>query len=101
MTTPGRLFDFFTLEASEYLTRLESLVTQQAMEQGDANQFAAAARRLRGSAMMAKASGFSPLANAVERVANGVVQGAMKWQPELQRSMVGAVEDLKLLVRSV
>jgi chemotaxis protein histidine kinase CheA len=101
MTTPGRLLDFFTLEASEYLTRLESLVTQHAMEQGDATQFAAAARGLRGSAMMAKASGFSTLANAVERVANGVVQGAMKWQPELQRSMVGAVEDLKLLVRSV
>jgi chemotaxis protein histidine kinase CheA len=101
MTTPGRLIDFFTLEASEYLTRLESLVTQEAMEKGDATQFAAAARGLRGSAMMAKASGFSTLANAVERVANSVVQGAMKWQPELQRSMVGAVEDLKLLVRSV
>jgi chemotaxis protein histidine kinase CheA len=101
MTTPGRLLDFFTLEASEYLTRLESLVTQPAMQPADATHFAAAARGLRGSSMMAKASGFSTLANAVERVANGVVQGAMKWEPELQRSMVGAVEDLKLLVRSV
>jgi len=37
----------------------------------------------------------------VERIAAGVVQGATKWEPEMQRSMVGAIEDLKLLVRSV
>ncbi len=101
MTTPGRLLDFFTLEASEYLTRLESLATQQGMQSSDATQFAAAARGLRGSATMAKASGVSTLANTVERIASSVVRGATKWEPELQRSMVGAVEDLKLLVRSV
>ena len=101
MTTPGRLLDFFTLEASEYLTRLESLVTQQGMQPAGATQFAAAARGLRGSAMMAKASELARLATSVERIAGSVVQGAMKWEPELQRSMVAAVEDLKLLVRSV
>jgi len=101
MTTPGRLLDFFTLEASEYLTRLESLVTQQGMQPADATNFVAAARGLRGSATMAKASALSTLAGTVERVAGGVVQGAIKWEPELQRSMVGAIEDLKLLVRSV
>ena len=101
MTTPGRLLDFFTLEASEYLTRLESLVTQQGLQPSDASQLAAAARGLRGSATMAKASGVSTLANTVERIAGGIVQGAIQWNPELQRSMVGAIEELKLLVRSV
>jgi chemotaxis protein histidine kinase CheA len=101
MTMPGRLLDFFTLEASEYLTRLESIVTQNGMQDADAIRFAAAARGLRGSATMAKANGVSSLANTVERIAGSVVQGAVKWEPELQRSMVGAVEDLKLLVRSV
>ena len=101
MTMPGRLLDFFTLEASEYLTRLESIVTQTGMQDADAVRFAAAARGLRGSATMAKANGVSSLANTVERIAGSVVQGAVKWEPELQRSMVGAVEDLKLLVRSV
>jgi len=101
MTTPGRLLDFFTLEASEYLTRLESLATRQGMQSSDATQFAAAARGLRGSATMAKASELARLAASVERIAGGVVQGATKWEPELQRSMVGAIEDLKLLVRSV
>lgn len=100
MTTPGRLLDFFILEASEYLTRLESVVTQQGMQPFDAAQFAADARGLRGSASMAKAGGVSKLATTVERIATGVVQGATKWDPELQRSMVGAIEDLKLLVRS-
>ena len=101
MTTPGRLLDFFTLEASEYLTRLESLVTQHGLQPSDATQLAAAARGLRGSASMAKANGLSTLANTVERIAGSVVQGAIQWEPELQRSMVGAVEELKLLVRSV
>jgi chemotaxis protein histidine kinase CheA len=101
MTTPGRLLDFFTLEAGEYLTRLESLATRQSMQSADAAQFAAAARGLRGSATMAKASGFARLATSVERIASGVVQGAISWEPELQRSLVGSIEDLKLLVRSV
>jgi chemotaxis protein histidine kinase CheA len=101
MTTPGRLLDFFTLEASEYLNRLETLVTGQTMQASDATHFAAAARGLRGSATMAKAMGVSELATTVERIASGVVQGAIKWEPELQRSLVGAVEDLKTLVRSV
>jgi chemotaxis protein histidine kinase CheA len=101
MTTPGRLLDFFTLEAGEYLTRLESLVAQQGMAASDATQFAAAARGLRGSATMAKASGVSKLATTVERVAISVVQGAIAWEPELQRLLISTIEDLKLLVRSV
>ena len=32
MTMPGRLLDFFSLEASEYLTRLESLAAKKRME---------------------------------------------------------------------
>jgi chemotaxis protein histidine kinase CheA len=101
MTTPGRLLDFFTLEAGEYLTRLESLASQQSMQPAEVTRFAAAARGLRGSATMAKADGVSKLATSVERIAAGVVQGAISWEPELQRSVVGAIEDLKLLVRSV
>jgi chemotaxis protein histidine kinase CheA len=101
MTTPGRLLDFFTLEAGEYLTRLESLVTRESMQPADSFQFAAAARGLRGSATMAKAGGLARLATSVERIASAVVQGALSWEPELQRSLVGAIEDLKLLVRSV
>src|SRR2546430_202175 len=71
------------------------------MQSSEATQFAAAARGLRGSATMAKASGLARLAASVERIATGVVQGATSWEPELQRALVGAVEDLKLLVRSV
>jgi chemotaxis protein histidine kinase CheA len=101
MTMPGRLLDFFSLEATEYLNRLESLVNKRGMEPADATQFAAAARGLRGSATMAKAGGVVQLAMTVERIASGVVQGATGWEPEVQRALVGAIEDLKLLVRSV
>ena len=101
MTTPGRLLDFFSLEASEYLARLEAMATKQGMQSSDATQFAAAARGLRGSATMAKAGQLARLAASVERIASGIVQGATTWEPEIQRGVVGAVEDLKLLVRSV
>ena len=101
MTMPGRLLDFFALEATEYLNRLESLVNKSGMEPADATQFAAAARGLRGSATMAKAGGIVQLAMTVERVASGLVQGATRWEPEVQRALVGAIEDLKLLVRSL
>jgi chemotaxis protein histidine kinase CheA len=101
MTMPGRLLDYFALEASEYLTRLETLVGKPGMQSSDATQFVAAARGLRGSATMAKASGPARLATAVERVASSVAQGALAWEPEVQRALVGAIEDLKLLVRAV
>jgi len=101
MTMPGRLLDFFSLEASEYLTRLESLASKQAMEKSDAIQFTAAARGLRGSATMAKAGGIVQVAMTVERIGSSVVQGGASWEPELQRALVGAIDDLKLLVRSV
>ena len=101
MTMPGRLLDFFSLEATDYLNRLESLVNKSGMEPADATQFAAAARGLRGSATMAKAGGIVQLAMTVERVASGVLQGATSWEPEMQRALVGAIEDLKLLVRSL
>jgi len=98
---PGRLLDYFALEASEYLTRLETLVGRPGMQSSDATQFVAAARGLRGSATMAKASGPARLATAVERIASNVAQGALAWDPEVQRALVGAVEDLKLLIRGV
>jgi chemotaxis protein histidine kinase CheA len=101
MTTPGRLLDFFTLEAGEYLTRLESFAARQRVEPSDAIQFAVAARGLRGSATMARADGVSRLAASVERIASGVIGGTIAWEAELQRALVGAIEDLKLLVHSV
>jgi chemotaxis protein histidine kinase CheA len=101
MTTPGRLLDFFSLEATEYLARLEAMANKHGMQSSEATQFAAAARGLRGSATMAKAGELARLAASVERIASGVVQGATTWDPEVQRAVVGAVEDLKLLVRSV
>jgi chemotaxis protein histidine kinase CheA len=98
---PGRLLDFFSLEASEYLTRLESLAAKKGMEPSDATQFAAAARGLRGSATMAKAGGIVQVAMTVERIGSGVVHGATTWEPELQRALIGVIDDLKLLVRSI
>jgi hypothetical protein len=37
----------------------------------------------------------------VERIGSGVVHGATTWEPELQRALIGVIDDLKLLVRSI
>ena len=46
MTMPGRLLDFFSLEATEYLARLEAMANKQGMQSPEATQFVAAARGL-------------------------------------------------------
>src|ERR1700741_4347227 len=101
MTTPSRLLDFFSLEPIEYLALPEGMANKQGLESSEAAQFAAAARGLRGSATMAKAGELARLAGGGERIASGGGQGVCSWDAEIQRAVVGAVEDLKLLVRSV
>jgi len=101
MTTPGKLLDYFTLEGGEYAGRLDTLVQQRELTAADKATFVTAARGLRGSATMARASGISRLAATIERVAAGLAAGNIAWAPELQRAMIGAVEDVKVLVRAV
>lgn len=101
MTTPGKLLDFFTLEGGEYAGRLDTLVQKREMTGADRAALVSAARGLRGSATMAKAAGISKLAATIEDIAAGLGGGSITWTADLQRAMVGAVEDVKVLVRAV
>jgi HPt (histidine-containing phosphotransfer) domain-containing protein len=100
MTAPSGILDFFVLEASEYIEQLDGLVAAGGPGGPNAEAFQRAARALRGSATMARLSGFADLAAALERAARALRDGSLRWSAALRGAIVGAVDDLKILVRA-
>ncbi|MBI3790030.1 MAG: hypothetical protein HY275_04035 [Gemmatimonadetes bacterium] len=101
MTAPGGgLLDFFVLEAGECLESLDALLAR-----SDARPATDAllkdARRLRGSATMAKLGGFADVAGALERVARALHEDTLAWGTAVRASLIGAVDDLKVLLHRV
>ena len=101
MNTPTGLLDFFVLEGSEYVERLDGLLAAAHGGQPEPQGFSQAARALRGTATMAKLSPMAELAGALERVARGLRDGQVAWSPSLRGAVVAAVDDAKLLIRAV
>lgn len=100
MTAPSGILDFFVLEASEYIEQLDGLVLSGGSSGPNAEAFQRAARALRGSATMARLGAFADLAAALERAARSLRDGSLRWSPALSGAIVGAVDDLKVLVRA-
>jgi chemotaxis protein histidine kinase CheA len=104
MTSPASGFlDFFILEASEYVEQLDGLLARASATSSpvDAEALNRNARALRGSATMAKLTPFAELALSLERIGRGLREGAVAWSPGLAGALVAAIDDLKILIRSV
>ena len=104
MTSPASGFlDFFILEASEYVEQLDGLLARASATGSavDAEALGRNARALRGSATMAKLKPFADLALSLERIGRGLREGAVAWSPALSGALVAAIDDLKILIRSV
>lgn len=95
------LLDFFVLEGSEYVERLDGILAAARGGAPDAAALTQAARALRGSATMSKLTGMAELASAMERVARGLRENVVQWSPALQAALVAAVDDAKILIRGV
>ncbi|HTR79073.1 MAG TPA: Hpt domain-containing protein [Gemmatimonadaceae bacterium] len=101
MTGPAPLLDFFVLEAVEYLEQLDAILSRTpAGSVPDTAAVQRLARALRGSATMAKLSAFAEVAAGIERMGRGLQNGTVQWTPGVGASLIGAVDDLKILVRS-
>ncbi|MFI5229016.1 MAG: Hpt domain-containing protein [Gemmatimonadales bacterium] len=98
MTGPAGFLDFFILEASEYVERLDGLVLGAGAPDGDAVQ--RVARALRGTSTMAKLPAFAELAGAIERVGRALREGSLAWDQSLRGAVVSAVDDLKSLLHA-
>ena len=95
------LLDFYVVEATEYIDRIDAMVTRAGAASPDGQSLVSAARALRGSSTMAKAEGMATLALAVEHVARGVRDGNVTWTALIQGALVSAVDDLRILLRNL
>ncbi len=101
MTSPVGLLDFFILEANDSIDRLDGAITGAATRAPDLDLLLRHARTLRGSSTMARQNGIAEVAGGIERVARALRDGEVTWSQSLHASLVAAVDDLKLLLRSV
>jgi len=89
--------DFFTLEAGEYLDRLDALLQPPAPPAAD--ELVRLARALRGSALMASQQGIARAAMGLEALARAVREGRRQWDAATKQITTRAIDDLKIFVR--
>ncbi len=99
MTQPMGMADFFTMEAGEYLERLDAMVSPAGSP--DFPEFFRLARALRGSALMAGRQQIANVAGGLETLARGARDGTATWEEAHRQLAIRAVDDLKVLVRAV
>lgn len=97
--TPERLFDYFSLEASEQLQILEEEASR--TTQPDAGRFIAAARQLTSSAQMARLSNLAEIAGGIERIARDLVRKRIPWTADLREAVLGGLRELRVSVARV
>lgn len=91
--------DFFSMEASDYLERLDGLVSPPRAP--DPSDFLRLSRALRGSALMANQHQISSVAGGLEGLARSVAEQQTPWDEATRQLAIRAVDDLKVLVRAV
>lgn len=101
MTSPVGLLDFFILEANDSIERLDAIISSATGGGPDLEMMLRHARTLRGSSTMARQSGIAEVASGIERMGRALRDRELSWSPQLHAALVAAVDDLKLLVRSV
>ncbi len=92
------LLDFFVLEASDYVDRLQRLVASDEPQGPDAATLLKLARGLRGSAVMARLTSFGDAVSGIERVARLLHEGRIAWTPGLGTHVADAIAELRALI---
>ena len=92
------LTEFFAMEASDYLERLDALVSPPTPPNAD--ELVRLTRALRGSALMAKQNTIAVAAAAFERFARRAKESRV-WDEATRQRAVRAVDDFKILIRHV
>jgi hypothetical protein len=92
------LLDFFVLEASDYVDRLQRLVASDGPQGPDSATLLKLARGLRGSAVMAKLGTFADAASGLERGARLLNDGRIAWTPGLGISISDSIAELRALI---
>ena len=88
------LLDFFVLEASDYIDRLQRLVATDDPQGPDSATLLKLARGLRGSAVMARLGSFADAASGLERGARLLHEGRIAWTSDLAAAVTESVSEL-------
>lgn len=92
------LLDFFVLEASDYVDRLQRLAATDEPQGPDSATLLKLARGLRGSAVMARLSTFADAASGLERGARLLNEGRIAWTPALGGALGESITELRALI---
>jgi hypothetical protein len=92
------LLDFFVLEASDYIDRLQRLVATDDPQGPDSATLLKLARGLRGSAVMARLGSFADAASGLERGARLLHEGRIAWTHGLAAAVTESIAELRGLV---
>lgn len=98
MTVPAALIEFFQKEATEYLDRLDQLMSAATDSSPDAGVFLTSTRALRGSATMTRLDGLAEFTSTLERIATGIRDKDLNWDQRLHSAIRGALAELRVLV---
>ena len=91
--------DFFLLESSEYLERLDALAQSPAGAFVAGEEFVRYARAFRGSALMANQHGLARAAQGFESAARALREARLAWDERVRAEVTRAVDDCKVLMR--
>ncbi|MCC7055236.1 MAG: hypothetical protein IT355_18325 [Gemmatimonadaceae bacterium] len=92
------LLDFFVLEASDYVDRLQRLAATDEPQGPDSATLLKLARGLRGSAVMARLASFADASSGLERGARLLHEGRIAWTPGLAAAMTESIAELRSLI---
>ena len=95
------MLDFFVLEASDYLERLDRIAQAPAGTGPSGDDFIRLARAFRGSALMATQQVMARAGQGLEAVARAVRDGRIVWDERVRGEVIRAVDDCKILLRRV
>lgn len=101
MSAPVGPERIFALEAAEYVNHLDALLNDARESTPDGVSLARSARALRGCATMYRQADIARVASALERAATSLRDGSVGWDAALAGAMVGAVDDVRLLLRAL
>jgi hypothetical protein len=93
--------DFFLLEASEYLERLDSVAQAPAGQGAPSDELVRLSRAFRGSALMASQHGIARAAQGLEVVCRALRDGRLPWDDRIRGEVIRAVDDCKTLLRGL
>ncbi len=91
--------EFFGMEASEYLERLDALVSSP--QRPDTQELVRLTRALRGSALMANQEKIAAAASAFEAFCGAIHAARVQWDEASRQLAIRTTDDLKVLVRAV